>query len=70
MLGVNFHHAWMILLMIIKLNKIIKLFKIWIIKLIIKFNYLLTIIYSYLILKITFKTPRLKYVISNKLTKK
>jgi hypothetical protein len=70
MLEVNSHHLLMILLIIIKFIQIIKLLKIWIIKLIKKFNYLLTIIYSYMISKISFKTPQLKYVISNKLTKK
>ena len=68
MLAVNCHLGWRISFIMIKLNKIIKLYKSWIIKLNLKKNNLLTIIFNSSIFKNTFKTPQLNFVINNKLS--
>ena len=68
MLAVNCHQGWRISFIMIKLNKIIKLYKSWIIKLNLKKNNLLTIIFNSSIFKNTFKTPQLNFVINNKLS--
>ena len=68
MLGVSCHQAWRILYIMIKLKKIIKLYKSWIIKLNLKKKNFLTITYNSLIFKNTFKTPQLSFVINNKLS--
>ena len=68
MLAVNCHLGWKISFIMIKLNKIIKLYKSWIIKLNLKKNNLLTIIFNSSIFKNTFKTPQLNFVINNKLS--
>lgn len=68
MLAVSCHPDWRISSIMIKLEKIIKLYKNWIIKLNLKKNNLLTITYNSLIFKNTFKTPQLNFVINNKLS--
>jgi hypothetical protein len=68
MLGVNCLLGWRISFIMIKLKKIIKLYKSWIIKLNLKKNNLLTIIFNSSIFKNTFKTPRSNFVINNKLS--
>jgi hypothetical protein len=55
MLGVSCHQAWRISYIMIKLKKIIKLYKSWIIKLNLKKKNFLTITYNSLIFKNTFK---------------
>ena len=68
MLGVSCLRDWRIWFIMIKLNKIIKLYKSWIIKLNLKKNNLLTITYNSSIFKNTFKTPQSNFVINNKLS--
>lgn len=68
MLVVNCLLGWRISFIMIKLKKIIKLYKSWIIKLNLKKNNLLTIIFNSSIFKNTFKTPQSNFVINNKLS--
>lgn len=68
MLEVNCLLGWRISFIMIKLKKIIKLYKSWIIKLNLKKNNLLTIIFNSSIFKNTFKTPQSNFVINNKLS--
>lgn len=68
MLVVNYLPDWRISFIMIKLKKIIKLYKSWIIKLNLKKNNLLTIIFNSSIFKNTFKTPQSNFVINNKLS--
>lgn len=68
MLVANCLLDWRISFIMIKLKKIIKLYKSWIIKLNLKKNNLLTIIFNSSIFKNTFKTPQSNFVINNKLS--